>query len=110
MIFLNDQNFEKTIENNLNFFLVDFYADWCPPCQLLSPILEKLEQEFHNKIIFGKLNVDESPLTSQKYNVSLLPTVILFKNNQPIANFVGLKKEQDIKNWLESFLVKDGGN
>ncbi len=100
MIFLTDQNFEEEIKKNQKPVLVDFFADWCPPCQILSPILEKLEKEFGEKIVFAKINVDESPLTAQKFGINPIPTVVLLKGGEPIASFVGLMPEAEIKNWL----------
>jgi len=98
---LTDENFEKLIRESDKQILVDFFAEWCPPCKALSPILEKLEIEFGEKIIFAKVNVDTSPITAQKLDINPIPTVILFKKGEAAASFVGLLPELEIKNWLE---------
>ncbi len=98
---LTDDNFDGEIKNAKGPVLVDFFATWCPPCQVLSPILEKLEKEFGEKITFAKIDVDAAPQTSQQYGINPIPTVILFKEGKPAAQFTGLKPEAEIKEWLE---------
>ncbi len=100
MLELTDQNFEKTVQNSQKPVLVDFWALWCNPCSILSPILEKIEKEYKDKIILAKVNLDASPLTAQKFKVEQIPTVILFKYGMPISGFVGVKPESAIKEWL----------
>ncbi|MCX6723222.1 MAG: thioredoxin [Candidatus Staskawiczbacteria bacterium] len=102
----NDAEFEKEINATDKFILVDFFATWCGPCQVLGPILEKLSKDFEDKIIFAKADVDNIPLNSQKFNVEKIPTVILLKNGKPISSFVGLVPENSIKKWLENILNK----
>ena len=104
MISLTDQNFQEFIQKSQKPILVDFFAEWCPPCKMLSPILEKLEKEFGEKIIFAKINVDKAPVTAQKFGINPIPTVILLKKGEPVGTFVGLIPEQEIKNWLENLL------
>jgi thioredoxin 1 len=104
MIFLTDQNFEEEINKYDKPVLVDFFAEWCPPCKMLSPILEKLEGEFGEKIVFAKINVDAAPKAAQKFGINPIPTVILLKKGEPVGSFVGLMSESDIKNWLENLL------
>jgi len=106
MISLTDQNFEQTVKENNKPVLVDFFAEWCPPCKMLSPILERLEKEYEKKIIFAKVNVDEAPMIAQKFGINPIPTVILLKKGKPVGSFVGLIPEEEIKNWLEENLAK----
>ena len=101
MIELTDQNFEEEIKKAQKPVVVDFWAVWCGPCTMLSPILEKLAEEYKDKFIFAKVNLDTSPLTAQKYGIEQIPTVLLFKNSEPIAGFIGLKTEEIIRGWLE---------
>ena len=100
MIELTDQNFEETIQNSQKPVLVDFWTFWCNPCSVLSPILEKIEKEYNDKIILAKVNLDASPFTAQKFKIEQIPTVILFKYGMPISGFVGVKPEPAIKEWL----------
>jgi len=108
MLNLTDENFENEIQTTEKPILVDFFAVWCPPCQVLSPILEKLESEFKKELIFAKINVDSSPKASQKYGINPIPTVILFKKGEPAGEFTGLKPEAEIREWLEKQLKENG--
>jgi len=100
MLGLTDQNFEETTQNSQKPVLVDFWTFWCNPCSVLSPILEKIEKEYNDKIILAKVNLDASPFTAQKFKIEQIPTVILFKYGMPISGFVGVKPEPAIKEWL----------
>lgn len=104
MLIFTDENFEKEIQATEKPVLVDFFAVWCLPCSVLSPILEKLEGEFEGKVIFAKVNVDMAPQSSQKYGINPIPTVILFKKGEPVGEFTGLKPESEIREWLENQL------
>lgn len=104
---LTDQNFETEIKNAKVPVLVDFFTEWCQPCFILSPILEKIIQSFKGKFIFKKANLDDVPLTAQKLGIDKIPTVIFFKNGKPINGFVGIQSETAVKEWLENIL--EGG-
>jgi thioredoxin 1 len=101
---LTDENFEKEINSADKLVLVDFFATWCEPCSMLAPILEKVAEQFKEKIVLVKANLDNIPLAAQKFEVEKIPTVILFKNGKPISGFVGLAPENAIKQWLENIL------
>jgi len=103
-IILNDENFEKEINATDKFVLVDFFAIWCEPCSMLAPVLEKIAEQFKEKIVLMKANLDDSPLTAKKFGVEKIPTVILFKNGKPVNDFVGLVPENSIKEWLENII------
>ena len=100
-IILTDENFDKEVQAADKLALVDFYATWCEPCSMLAPVLEKVATEFQDKIVLLKANVDETPINSQKFQVSVIPTVVLFKNGQPVDSFTGFKPEAELKLWLE---------
>jgi thioredoxin 1 len=106
-ILLTDQNFEKEIINADKLALVDFYADWCEPCSVLAPILEKLADDFKEKLILMKADINRSPLFSQKFGVEQIPTVIIFKEGKPISGFVGLSSQTAIKEWIENIIKED---
>ncbi len=99
-ITLTDENFEKEIQRTDKLVLVDFYATWCEPCSLLGPILEKVAEEFADKIVLLKANVDENRLGAGKFQVDRIPTVILFKNGEPVDGFTGFRSEPELKAWL----------
>jgi len=98
---LTDQNFEETILKADKPVVVDFWANWCPPCKKLGPILEKVAQDYKEKITVYKVNVDENPTLSQTFKIEVIPTVVLFKENEAKAGFVGFREEEDIKNWID---------
>ncbi|MDL2211638.1 thioredoxin, partial [Erysipelotrichaceae bacterium OttesenSCG-928-M19] len=91
VIQLNDNNFNEEIAHGIT--MVDFYADWCGPCKMFSPVIEEFSQDSTIKV--GKLNVDQAQQTAMKYNVMSIPTVIIFKDGQPVKTQVGfVPKEQ----------------
>ncbi len=101
---LTDENFEKEIQNGDKPVLIDFWAEWCGPCQMLGPVLEKVADEYKEKIILAKVNVDSAPVSSQKYQISQIPTVILFKGGKPASGFIGARPEEFIRQWLDEAL------
>ncbi len=104
---LTDENFEKEIQSINKFILVDFFAVWCSPCSVLTPILEKIAEDLKEKIILIKVDLDNIPLIAQKFGIDRIPTVVLFKKGKPISGFVGLKIEGDIKEWLENTMKEN---
>ena len=98
---LPDQNFEETILKANKPVVVDFWANWCPPCKKLGPILEKVAEDYKEKITVYKVNVDENPTLSQTFKIEVIPTVVLFKENEAKAGFVGFREEEDIKSWID---------
>jgi len=101
---ITDNNFEKEINSTDKFVLVDFFATWCEPCTVLGPILERIAEHFKEKIIVMKANVDDVPVTAQKFEVESIPKIVLFKNGKAINGFVGLIPENKIKEWLENII------
>jgi thioredoxin len=104
---LNDQNFDEEIQKAEKPVLADFWASWCAPCNMLTPILEKLANEYKDKLILAKVNLDEAKLVSQKFKIDRIPTVVLFKKGKPVSGFMGVRREEDIKEWLEKFLGEE---
>lgn len=101
----NDITFEPLLKTYPNVLIVDFYADWCSPCKQLSPILEQLEKEFSSeKILFTKVNIDESPKTEKKYMRSnSIPEIQIWKNGVFKDHIVGPTKEELI-NLIKKYL------
>ena len=88
---ITDANFNEKVKNSKGLVLVDFYADWCAPCRMLAPVIEKLADEFAGKVTVGKCNVDANMNTASSFSVTGIPTVILFKDGQPVERLVGLQ-------------------
>jgi len=104
---LTDENFEKEVNGVGKPILVDFWMQGCGPCVLISPILEKLAEEFKEEMILVKVDLNEAPITVQKYGVNAVPTIILFKDGQPVGGFVGMMPEENIRVWLKDNLAQD---
>lgn len=87
-IILTDYNFTESI-NKFQFLIVDFWAAWCGPCKMVSPVIEQLSNELAGKVVFGKLNVDENPNVSNAFGIQSIPTIIIFKNGKAIDRIIG---------------------
>ena len=103
-IILTDKNFEEEIKTADLPVVVDFFAVWCEPCTVLGPILEKVAKDLDGKIILGKVNVNDAPATSQKFQVDRIPMVALFDKGKMVSGFIGMKTEDFIKSWLKETL------
>ena len=104
MLILTDENFKKEIESASKPILVDFWSGNCMPCLMLAPLLEKLAEEYKDKAIFAKLNVDQSPITASQYEIDRIPIVLLFKESKLISGFMGVQPEEIIREWLDKNL------
>jgi len=92
---------EEFQQEKTGLVLVDFYADWCGPCKMVSPIIDELSEEIES-IQFRKVNVDDENEFARKYNVLSIPTLILFKEGQELDRVVGFSPKPRLKSWLES--------
>ena len=97
----NDSNFDQEVLHSDIPVMVDFYADWCGPCRMVSPIVEELAGQYTGKVKVGKLNVDESSAVARKYNVMSIPTLLFFKNGQFIDQIVVALPKDKIQQHLE---------
>ena len=98
----NDGNFEQEVLKSEMPVLVDFWAEWCMPCRMLAPTIEKIANEYQGRVKVGKVDTDANREVSMKYGISAIPTVILFKNGQVAQKFVGLRQERDFKEALDA--------
>ena len=97
---INPANFEEKVTNSDSPVLVDFWASWCGPCTMLSPIVEQLAEE-HPEIAVGKVNVDEAPELAQRFQVSAIPTLVLFKDGKAMDISVGVKSKDDLEEFIK---------
>ncbi len=84
-----DQNFKTEVLDSDKVALVDFWAAWCGPCQMLGPVIEELAGEYQGKAVIAKLNVDENPNTAAQYGIRSIPTMLIFKNGEVVDQMVG---------------------
>ena len=95
---LSSENFTEEVLNSEKPVLVDFYADWCGPCNAMSPVIEELAKELEGKAKVGKINVDENSDIAVEYNVMSIPTLIIFKNGKEEKRLVGLRDKEELLN------------
>lgn len=95
MTVLNKKNFENEVLNSNKLTVVDFFATWCGPCQMLAPVLEKLSKEQNDLNIF-KVDIDESVELAIKYQVEVVPTLVIFKNGNPVKTLEGFRTEKEL--------------
>ncbi|MDD4901006.1 MAG: thioredoxin [Patescibacteria group bacterium] len=99
---LNQDNFKQEVENNNGLVLVDFFATWCGPCQIMSPIVEEMIKENKDeKVKIGKLNIDEAQEISSKYNVMSIPTFLVFKKGKVVDRKVGYCDKDELIKLIE---------
>lgn len=95
---VSDQTFNNEVQTGEGTIVVDFWAPWCGPCKMLAPILDELSSELGDSLKIAKLNVDENPETASKFGVMSIPTLIFFKDGQPVDKVVGLNSKESLKN------------
>jgi len=96
-----DQNFEAEVLKSDKPVLVDFWAVWCGPCQMMGPIIEELAEEVKDKYKVGKMNVDENRETAAKFGIMSIPTLIIFKDGKAVKQLVGVQAKENLKEELE---------
>ncbi len=99
-----DSNFEEEVLKNSKPVLVDFWAPWCGPCRAIAPVIEELAKEYEGKVDVVKMNVDENPNTANKYRIRAIPTLILFKNGEVVAQVTGAVAKSSLKEMIDKAL------
>ena len=102
---VTDSTFDEVVLKATTPVLVDFWATWCRPCQMVAPILEELTAEYAGKLTIAKLDVDQNQQTASKFHVMSIPTMIIFKKGTPVANIVGFKPKEQLKKDLDAALA-----
>ena len=98
VVVLTDSNFDEEVINSSTPVLVDFWAEWCQPCRMISPVVEEIAGEFAGKVKVGKVNVDQNQTTAGKFGITSIPTLLFFKGGEPVDRVVGLQsKDQLVK-------------
>ncbi len=99
-----EDNFEAEVLKSDKAVLVDFYADWCGPCKMMAPIVEKLAEEYEGQAVIGKLNVDDEPFVSRRYRVLSIPTLMFFKDGKEAGRIVGAVDKMEIEAKLKNLM------
>lgn len=97
-----DQTFEQDTQKGV--VLTDFWATWCGPCRMQSPVVEALAEEMGDRVTFNKLDVDENPATAQKFRIMSIPTLLIKKDGQVVDQVVGYHSKEQLKQVLEQYL------
>ena len=101
---ITNENFNDTVIKSDKPVLVDFWAEWCTPCRMLSPVVDEIALNYEGKILVGKINIDEQEALAQKFGVMSIPTLILIKDGKAVQKTVGVVGKDKIKNMIDTVL------
>ncbi len=101
---IDDGSFSEVVLQAEKPVLIDFWAAWCKPCLMVAPILDELAEEYDGKISFVKLDIDQNPQTPAKYGIMSIPSLLVFKNGEPVSQIVGFKPKGELKRSLDAIL------
>jgi len=103
-IILSESNWEEEVIKSNIPVIVDFWAEWCMPCRMISPIVEKISNEYEDRVKVGKLNVDENPSVASQYGIRGIPTVLFFKNGDIVDQVVGVVPKRILEDKVKKVL------
>jgi len=101
---VSDATFEQEVLKSTAPVMVDFWAPWCGPCRMVSPIVEELADEYEGRVNFAKLNTDESPTIAARFGIRAIPTLLVFKGGQLVGQIIGFRPKSDLKKRLDAVL------
>jgi thioredoxin 1 len=101
---ITDASFEEQVLNSSSPVLVDYWAEWCGPCKMIAPILEEISDEYKDKLIIAKLNIDDNKETPQKYAVRGIPTLMIFKDGEVAGTKVGALSKSQLSTFIDSVI------
>jgi len=100
---ITDANFEELVKEN-KVLVVDFWAEWCGPCRMISPIIEELASEYEDKAVIGKMNVDENDEVVGQFGIRSIPTILFFKNGELVDKYVGVAQKSTLEEKIKALL------
>lgn len=100
---ITDANLQEVLDNE-QIVVIDFWAEWCGPCRMISPIIDELAKEYDNKVCIGKVNVDENDDVVEKYGIRNIPTILFIKNGEIVDKKVGASSKADLKAKIDALL------
>jgi len=101
---IDDSSFDQIVLHADKPVLVDFWAAWCRPCLMVAPILDELAEEYSSKISIARMDVDQNPKTAARYGIMSIPTLLIFKEGEPVSHIVGFRPKEELKRSLDAIL------
>lgn len=101
---IEDEKILAEVINNDKLVIIDFFAEWCGPCQMLTPVLKALDEKYNDKIEVYKVNVDESQNAAMRYGVTAMPTLVFFKDGEEVERQIGYMDEDELENLIKEFI------
>ena len=104
LVHLTEDNFEQEVKNSDLPVLVDFWAEWCGPCKMISPIIDEIANELNGKLKVGKVDVDQASELAAKFNIMSIPTLLILKQGEPVDQIIGAVSKDALLNKLKKYL------
>ncbi len=104
IIHVNEENFEEVVMKNDKLVILDFFATWCMPCKMLSPVFEKVSEKYDGKVTFCKIDIDNNSNLTEKYEIVSVPTLVFVKNGQMINQEIGSRNENELEEVVNKYM------